>query len=461
MPRLPARDTTEDVIEEELGPYAENRKSLSPKVWQLQQKLYLKAKREPRFRFYALYDRMYRRDVLWNAWCLVAANDGAPGVDGVRIARLLKDETALEQVLTGLAEDLRSKTYKPMPVRRTYIEKANGKLRPLGIPTVRDRIAQTAAKLILEPIFEADFCDNSHGFRPVRKAHDAIKEIKACISRGPRTAILDADLSSYFDTIPHDKLMACVEKRVSDGSVLRLIRLWLACGIVEKEGDPPIKPTQGTPQGGVISPLLANLYLHWLDRLFARADGPGTWANARLIRYADDFVICARFIDHRIEGWLERVMTRMGLTLNKEKTKVVHLDRDHTCVDFLGFSLRWVPSKWYKGKFCVVTPSSGAVTRGMRKLSDMTGHAKSFVSPTVIVSHMNNYLRGWAVYYDFGYASAAKRKMDWHARNSLTKHMKRRSQRPFRPPEGTSWYAHLTGRMGLTRIAASQRGANG
>lgn len=459
MPRLPKRATTEDVTGDDLGPYAENHKSLSPKVWQLQQKLYLKAKREPQFRFYVLYDRMYRRDVLWNAWCMVAANDGAPGVDGVRIADLLVDELSLQQLLTELAEDLQAKTYKPSAVRRTYIKKANGKLRPLGIPTIRDRIAQTATKLILEPIFEADFCDNSYGFRPRRNAHDALTEIKACITEGPRTAVLDADLSSYFDTIPHDKLMACVKKRVSDGSVLRLIRLWLRCEIVEENGGPPTKPTQGTPQGGVISPLLANLYLHWLDKLFARADGPGTWANARLIRYADDFVICARYIDHRIQNWLQGVMTRMGLMLNTDKTTVVQLDHDHTAVDFLGFSLRWAPSTRYDGKFCVITPSPASVTRGMRKLGELTAHTKSFVPATIVTEQINRFLTGWAGYFDFGYAGLAKRKMDWHARNSLTRHLKRRSQRPYHPPKGVSWYAHLINGMGLIRIAGRERQA--
>ena len=281
------KSTTEKARVEIPEAFMVNHKYLPESVFTLRKKLYIKAKQEPTFRFYALYDRIYRQDVLAAAWDQVVLNNGSPGVDGVSIQRIQANPEREIAFLKEIQQSLKEKRYRPQAVRRVMIEKANGGQRPLGIPSLRDRVVQTATKLILEPIFEADFLDTSYGFRPKRSAHQALDAIKAQLQQG-RNAIYDADLKAYFDTIPHDKLMACVEIRISDRSVLKLIRQWLKAPIEEKGGKG--KPTkrqrkgEGTPQGGVISPLLANLYLHWFDKRFHQKGGPAQFANARIIR---------------------------------------------------------------------------------------------------------------------------------------------------------------------------------
>jgi RNA-directed DNA polymerase len=431
------------------------KKGLDPKVILMRQKLAQKAKDEPKFRFYSLYGLINRPDVLESAWKLVRENRGAPGVDDISIEDIERQEGGPKKLLAEINAELQDRTYKPKPIRREYIPKGDGSLRPLGIPTVKDRVVQMAMVLILEPIFEVDFLNCSYGFRPGISAHDGIKEVVGAIKQG-RTTVYDADMKGYFDSIPHDKLMACVRMRVTDSSVLKLIRMWLKAPIREtpKGGGPPTTtyPTQGTPQGGVISPLLSNLYLHWFDVVFHRKEGPGREINAKLIRYADDFVVLMRFrslkaeefIRGKLEGW-------MGLVLNKEKTKVVDLNRRKSSIDFLGFNLRFVRSKYNSGQYLKVDPKKKALARAREEVREILSRKNNCKPVKQVIQRLNRYLDGWAGYFDLGNPFDAFAKMDHFVAERMRRHLQKRSQRGYKKGEDQTWYQVFQG-LGLKRL---------
>lgn len=390
-----------------------------------QRKLYRKSKAEPDYRFYLLYDKIYREDILEHAYLQARSNGGAPGVDGVTFEMIEKAGRA--KWLADLRKDLTEKTYRPKPVRRVMLPKPGGGERPLGIPCIRDRAVQTAAKLVLEPIFEADFEDCAYGYRPRRSGVDAVKEVHRLIRQG-YTDVVDADLSKYFDTIPHAQLLQSVARRIADRDVLRLIRLWLKTPVEERDGEGKRRlsggkqSTCGTPQGGVISPLLANLYMnrflkHW------RNTGRSKVFRGHVISYADDFVILSRGHAEEALAWAKAVMTKLGLTLNETKTKLKDARTEH--FDFLGYTFGPYHGRTTGKRYMGAGPSKKSVGRLKTRIGEIL--VPSNVKPwPEVCKQLNASLRGWAEYFGYGTRMKAYRIVDNHVEDSVRHFLSRR-----------------------------------
>jgi group II intron reverse transcriptase/maturase len=404
--------------------------------------LHAKAKAEPKFRFYSLYDKTYRIDVLEEAYRKAKANGGAGGVDGETFQDV--EKKGVTAYLAELQLEMKERRYVPKPVRRVYIPKPNGKQRPLGIPTIRDRIVQTAFLMILEPIFEADFADSSYGFRPGKSAHDAVREIYKYLNWGC-VEVYDVDLEQYFDTVDHGKLMKLVARRISDAQILHVIKQWLSCGYVEE--DQHRQSTQGTPQGGVISPLLANIYLNPVDQAFER-EGLGNISKGsiHLVRYADDLVILAQKNLGKGINLLHHYTERLGLRLNGEKTRRLRLDIGNS-VDFLGFRFHNVRSRQNGARLILVYPSPRSQKRFRATVRNYIHHSIPLRVKDQ-VQNLNRYLQGWMGYYRLGHGSATFRKLARFV-NLRVRHViwRRRGRRGYGWGKLTSDYIY--GQLGL------------
>jgi group II intron reverse transcriptase/maturase len=406
--------------------------SSAERVQLLQRGLYLKAKQEKDYGFYILYDKIFMHYVMLEAWKRVKANGGSAGVDGVTIEEV--ETNGVEEFLKILSEELRQQTYEPSAVKRVWIPKANGGQRPLGIPTLKDRVAQMACQLVIEPIFEADFEEHSYGFRPKRSAHDAIAKIKEHL-KGGKTEVYDADLSKYFDTIPHDKLIVALNERIKDQRVLKLINKWLKAPVYDDGQYTGGKKNKvGTPQGGVISPLLSNLYLHLLDRIVNSTTSIFKKLGIAMVRYADDFVLMGKTLQAEAFNKLQELLKRMGLTLNEEKSK--QLNAKETSFNFLGFVFRYDrsfigPSE---AKFWNVKPSEKSNKKIREKIETVLktmGHCKA----AGLVEKLNTTIRGWINYFEIkgvSYPYLAKRQLNNYLRMRLMKYFNRKSQRQSR-----------------------------
>ena len=424
------------------------------KIRELQIKLYRKAKNEPGYRFYMLYDKIYREDILAHAYALARANQGAPGVDGQTFEQI--ESTGQERWLAGIRQELRNKTYQPQPVRRVMIPKPGGGERPLGIPTIRDRVVQTAAKIVLEPIFEADLEPSAYGYRPKRSAQDAIRKVHKLICEG-YTDVVDADLSKYFDTIPHCELLQCVARRIVDREVLRLIKMWLQAPVEERDENGKRRVTGGkdrhcgTPQGGVASPMLANLYMNRLLKGW-RNTKRGEQFDAHIVNYADDFVILSRGKAAEALNWTRQVVTQMGVTLNEAKTSIKQARQES--FNFLGYTFGPHRYKkdghWYLG----ASPSKKAVARIKEKVGQLLVPSNTGTWEEAR-NRLNQTLRGWSAYFSYGTRVAAYEAVDHYVYESVRHFLRRRHQVPSRGTHRFSIKA-VFGELGVLQLSRAK-----
>lgn len=405
----------------------ETSKSSKETVRALQRKLYLKAKHQPAFRFYSLYDKVYRSDVLQHAYDLVKGNKGSPGLDGETFESIEAGIGKMDY-LKEVEETLKTGKYRAQPVKRVDIPKSNGDVRSLGIPCIKDRIVQMAVKLVIEPIFEADFSPHSYGFRPKRTAHQAMDDIKGGLLKG-HIHVIDADLAKYFDSIAHDKLLKVVAERVVDKNLLNIIKQWLKAPVVKVAGGRKTnigggkKNGKGTPQGGVISPLLANIYLNILDRIWDR-NGLAKKYKARLVRYADDLVILCKGDTQEAYTLLQRVLNKLELKLNEEKTHIKDSRKER--FDFLGFSVRIARGKRSGKNFPLIEPSAKALKSIKEEIKHYTRPEMNPMPIDALVSVLNQTVRGWSNYFHYGYGHGKLKKVKYYMEESLRRHLRYR-----------------------------------
>ena len=391
----------------------DNNPITTDKVQELQRKLYLKAKSQANFRFYALYDRVYRMDVLQKAWQKVRANQGSPGIDGKTIKDI--EAEGVDEFLKTIQQELKTKEYRPQPTKRVYIPKPDGRQRPLSIPTIKDRVVQMAVKLVIEPIFEADFEDNSYGYRPQRSAQAAAKEIRKFLNYG-LTKVIDADLEDCFSSIPHRELLDMIARRIVDGKVLALIKLFLKAGVMEQGKIE--KGETGTPQGGVISPLLANIYLDQIDKGWKPLN-----KCARLIRYADDLVILTKYNAGGLFLKLQRLTAKVKLNLNPKKTRVVNAEEES--FDFVGFSFKKALSRVKTKKAAYYWPSQKAEGAIREKIRNITNPARP-IKVGQVIKELNPVIRGWVNYFRIANSSKKFDKIRLYTANKVRKFMRRK-----------------------------------